>query len=112
MVVALVTTYWEAKTARPEVTRALYRSVAELDNESLVEAFGRRVDAATADMLASTSDASIADLPTVNLTLLATVFGTVRHLFERNLPASEADAVRGQLIRMCVGYLESAARKS
>lgn len=111
MVVALVNTYWEAKTARPEVTRALYRSVTELDNESLIEAFGQRVDAATAAMLASTSDAGFADLPTVNLTLLATVFGTVRHLFERNLPVSEADAVRGQLIRMCVAYLESAARK-
>lgn len=110
MVVALVNTYWEAKTARPEVTRALHRSVAELDNESLIEAFGRRVDAATAAMLASTSDTGFADLQTVNLILLAAVFGTVRHLFERNLPVSEADAVRGQLIQMCVAYLESATQ--
>jgi len=107
MVDALVTTYWNAKTERPEVTRALYRSVVELDNEALIEAFGARVDAATAAMFASASDAVFADLPIVNLTLLTTIFGTVRSVFERNLPASEAGAVHRQLVLMCVAYLET-----
>lgn len=106
MVRALVTTYWVAKTERPEVTRALYRSVAELDNESLIEAFGHRVDAATAAMLISAPDAHFADLSTVNLTLLATIFGTVRNVFERNLPASTANAVHQQLMMMCFAYLD------
>jgi hypothetical protein len=48
-----MTTYWSAKTERPEMTRALYRPVVELDNEALIEAFAGRVDAATAAMLAS-----------------------------------------------------------
>lgn len=107
MIDALVTTYWNAKTERPEVTRALYRSVAELDNEALIEAFSRRVDAATAAMLATASDADFADLPIVNLTLLTTVFGTVRNLFERNLPGSEVGAAHRQLILMCVAYLDA-----
>lgn len=107
MVEALVTTYWSAKTERPEVTHALYRSVVELDNQPLIEAFGRRVDAATAAMFASAADASFADLPTVILTLLTTVFGTVRSVFERNLPAREGSAVRGQLVLMCNAYLEA-----
>ncbi|RST87815.1 TetR/AcrR family transcriptional regulator [Aquibium carbonis] len=107
MVQALVTTYWDAKTKRPEVTRALYRSVVELDNEALLEAFARRVDAATAAMFASASDAGFADLPVVNLTLLTTIFGSVRSVFERNLPADEAAAVRRQLILMCVAYLDA-----
>jgi AcrR family transcriptional regulator len=111
MVEALVTTYWTAKTERPEVTRALYRSVLELNNEPLIEAFSRRVDAATAAMLESASDAVFADLPTVNLTLLTTVFGTVRSVFERNLPATEATAVHRQLILMCNAYL-GAVRKA
>lgn len=68
MVEALVTTYWQAKTERVEVTRALYRSVAELDNEPLIEAFARRVDAATAAMFASASDAAFDDLKGVVLT--------------------------------------------
>lgn len=105
MVEALVTTYWNAKTERPEATRALYRSVVELDNDSLIEAFSRRVDAATAAMFASASDAVFSDLPTVNLTLLTTIFGTIRSVFERNLPSSEGNAVLGQLILMCRAYL-------
>jgi hypothetical protein len=58
-------------------------------------------------MLETASDATFADLPTVNLTLLATVFGTVRNVFERNLPASEERAVQGQLMMMCNAYLEA-----
>ena len=107
MVEALVTTYWNAKNERPEVTRALYRSVAELDNEALITAFAQRVDAATAAMLASAPDALFADLATVTLTLLSTVFGTVRSVFERDLPPDKSSAVCGQLMRMCIAYLHS-----
>ncbi len=106
MIEALVTTYWNAKMERVEVTRALYRSVVEIDNEPLIEAFGRRVDAATAAMFASAPGAVFADLPIVNLTLLATVFGTVRSVFERNLSAPEANGVLRQLTLMCVSYLK------
>jgi AcrR family transcriptional regulator len=106
MVEALVTTYWVAKTERPDVTRALYRSVAELDNAPLVAAFARRVDDATAAMLMSASDVSFADLPTVVLTLLSTVFGTVRSVFERDLPAEQGSVVCGQLMTMCLAYLD------
>jgi AcrR family transcriptional regulator len=110
MVDALVSCYWTAKTERPEVTRALYQSVAEIDNAPLIDAFARRVDAASAAMFGSTSDADFADLPTVNLTLLSTVFGTVRSVFERKLPAAEASAVKAHLILMCVAYLEAVKR--
>jgi AcrR family transcriptional regulator len=105
MVEALVSTYWNAKTERPDVTRALYRSVVELDNEALIESFARRVDAATAAMFASASDAVFADLPVVNLTLLTAIFGTARSVFERHLPADEAAAVQRQLVLMCAAYI-------
>lgn len=105
MVETLVTTYWNAKMERPEVTRALYRSVVELDNEALIEAFGRRADAATAIMFACASDASFTDLPIINLTLLTTIFATVRSVFERNLPPPEGGAVLRQLVLMCSAYL-------
>lgn len=112
MVESLVRTYWHAKTERPEVTRVLYQSVVELDNRSLIEAFSRRVDVATAAMFASASDAAFADLHTVNLTLLTSIFGTVRSVFERGLPALEADAVLGQLIVMCKAYLQAVRQTS
>jgi AcrR family transcriptional regulator len=106
MVEALVTTYWMAKTERPEVTRALYRSIAELDNEPLIAVFAGRVDAATETMLLSAADASFADAKTVTLTLLSTVFGTVRSVFERDIPADRGDAVCRELVTMCVAYLK------
>jgi AcrR family transcriptional regulator len=108
MVEALVKTYWVAKTERPEVTRALYQSVAELDNEPLIAAFATRVDSATENMLLSSSDGSFTDLATVTLTLLSTVFGTVRSIFERDLPANKGEAVCEQLVMVCLAYLKVA----
>jgi len=40
--------------------------------------------------------ADFEDLSTVNLTLLATIFGTIRNVFERDLSAAEANAVHRQ----------------
>lgn len=105
MVDALVSTYWQAKTERPEVTRVLYQTVVEMDNRSLIATFAQRVDGATAAMLASACDGVFVDLRTVTLALLATVFGTVRNVFERELAGPEAEAVLGQLVLMCRAYL-------
>ncbi|WP_112198291.1 TetR/AcrR family transcriptional regulator [Rahnella sp. NRRL B-41462] len=107
MVEALLTSYWNAKMERPEVTRALYRSIAELDNGPLIEEFSRRVDTVTAEMLASASDAAFTDLPGVSLTLLNVIFGTIRSVFERSLFPAEAEAVHAQLVLMCTVYLEA-----
>lgn len=107
MIDALVTTYWLAKTGQPEVTHALYRSVADLDNQPLMDAFSARVDAASAEMFATASDAAFDDLPGVNLTLLTAIFGTVRAAFERNMPIDEGQFVYQQLVVMCKAYVEA-----
>ncbi|WP_319518973.1 TetR/AcrR family transcriptional regulator [uncultured Martelella sp.] len=105
MLKALIDTYWQAKTERPEVTRALYRSVADLDNTALIETFAQRVDAATTAMFSSASDVDFANLAEVNLTLVTVIFGTVRNAFERGLDTDEADRLHGQLLLMCEAYL-------
>lgn len=110
MVEALIDTYWRAKTERADVTRALYRSVAELDNQALIDAFASRADAATSAMLASASDATFTDLKGVNLTLVTVIFGTIRNAFERNLRPAETRKLRRQLVMMCRSYLQSAAQ--
>lgn len=112
MVEALIDTYWRAKMERADVTRALYRSVAELDNQAMIDAFASRANAATSAMLASASDARFTDLRNVNLTLVTVVFGAVRNAFERNLRPTEARKLRRQLVVMCRAYLESVARPS
>lgn len=110
MLAALIETYWRAKTERAEVTRALYRSVVEMDNEALVEAFARRVDAATTAMLASAPDATFGDVQMVNLTLVTVIFGTIRNAFERNLSQAAIDALQAELLTMCRAYVELARR--
>lgn len=110
MLAALIETYWRAKTERAEVTRALYRSVVEMDNEALVEAFARRADAATRTMLESAPDATFGDLKMVNLTLVTVIFGTIRNAFERNLSQPAIDALQVELLAMCRAYVELAKR--
>lgn len=107
MVEALIETYWQAKTERPDVTRALYRSVVELDNEALILAFAERTDAATARMLASASDRTFDDVVSVNRTLVTVIFGAVRNAFERGLSPEIAEDLRRQLLIMCRAYLEA-----
>ena len=108
MVEALIETYWRAKTERPAVTRALYRSVAEMDNTALIESFAQRVDAATTEMLASATDATFTDLHIVNLTLVTVIFGTVRNAFERGVTDAVSQALKQQLLEMCLAYLQAA----
>ncbi|CAD7037827.1 TetR/AcrR family transcriptional regulator [Pseudorhizobium endolithicum] len=108
MVEALIATYWEAKTERSDVTRALYSSAVELDNEALIDAFAKRMDAATRVMLVSAPNNRYTDIGLINVTLLSVIFGTVRNVFERNLPPSDQNAIRDELKRMCLAYLTMA----
>ena len=110
MLAALIETYWRAKTERAEVTRALYRSVVEMENEALVEAFARRVDTATTAMLVSAPDRTFGDLQIANLTLVTVIFGTIRNAFERNLSQAAIDALQVDLLAMCRVYAELARR--
>lgn len=110
MLEALIDTYWRVKTERADVTRALYRSVVEMDNEALVDEFARRVDGATTAMLESAPDATFPDLQTVNLTLVTVIFGAIRNAFERNLSPPVIDALQAELSAMCRAYVELARR--
>ncbi|MGE0970441.1 TetR/AcrR family transcriptional regulator [Klebsiella sp. WOUb02] len=107
MTEALIKTYWQAKTDRIEVTKALYRSVAELDNQPLIDTFANRVNSATMAMLESASDMKFQDVSSVNLTLITVIFGTVRNLFEQDLTPARSGNVLSQLLIMCNAYLET-----
>lgn len=107
MVAALIDCYWRAKTERADVTRALYRSVAELDNSSLIEAFAERVDTATQAMLASAPDLAGREATPLALTLVTVIFGTVRNAFERGLSPAEVAHLKEELRSMCQVYLRA-----
>ncbi|MET3649030.1 AcrR family transcriptional regulator [Phyllobacterium ifriqiyense] len=109
---ALIDVYWRAKTERADVTRALYRSVADMDNQTLIDAFATRTDTATTAMLSSASDASFADVASVNRTLVTVIFGAVRHAFERGLSGPTAEDLHRQLVAMCLAYLQETDRRA
>jgi AcrR family transcriptional regulator len=108
MAEALVDAYWDARTGTCAIARALYLAAAEVDTADLVANFSRRVETATAAMFASAADAAFADITVVNHTLLTSLSGTVRSLFDRDLPKPWICGVRQQLIFMCCSYLEAA----
>lgn len=105
MAEALIDTYWAAKTERPDVTRALYRSVVELDNEALIASFASRTDAATLAMLASATDLRASNVESINRALVTIIFGAVRNSFERHHQGEVAEDLRRQLVVMCRAYL-------
>ena len=102
---ALIDTYWAAKTERPELTRALYRSIAELETDALLHAFAARVDKATTEMFCQTSDFRSPDAGEVNLLLTTVIYGSVRNAFERGLGQEEISGLKSGLKAMCRAYL-------
>ncbi|RVV99048.1 TetR/AcrR family transcriptional regulator [Mesobaculum littorinae] len=107
---ALIDTYWAAKTERPELTRALYRSVAELETDALLHAFATRVDKATTDMFCRASDFSSPDASEVNVLLTTVIYGSVRNVFERGLGPEEILGLKSELKAMCRAYLATVGK--
>ncbi|MFD2249363.1 AcrR family transcriptional regulator [Pseudochelatococcus lubricantis] len=107
MVAALIETYWTAKTERADLTQALYRSVAALDNNALMNAFATRVDTATTAMFRQASDLPPEDAAAINLTLTTVIYGAVRNAFERELDKEQIAALKARLTDMCCAWLRS-----
>lgn len=107
MVEALIETYWSTKTERVELTQALYRSVAVLDNNALMHAFAARVDTATKAMFQQASDLPTGEFEAVNLTLTTVIYGAVRNAFERGLEDGQIAALQTRLTAMCRAWLAS-----
>ncbi|ERP87668.1 hypothetical protein Q669_12960 [Labrenzia sp. C1B10] len=106
----LIDTYWAVKTERPELTQALYRSVAELENDALMHAFAARVDKATTVMFREAPDLPSHDACQMNLLLTTVIYGTVRNAFERGLGPEEISGLRSELKAICRAYLATVER--
>lgn len=108
MAQALVGTYVRIKTERRDMTRVLYLAAYEIDVAELLEMMTQRVEAASEAMFATASDGPFENLPTVNLTILNVLFGTIRSFFERDMSDLLEHRICGQIISMFCAYLEAA----
>lgn len=109
MAEAIVQTYWRASFEQPDVTRALYRSITDVEMAPLMATFTRQIESATCSMLMTAPDAEFQNVSLASLTLLTALFGTVRNVFERDLPSTVAHDLQEELTRLCVLYVEAAA---
>ena len=109
MVGALVTAFIDAKSARADVSRALYLVAAELDTAELLGRISKRMQRAAAALLASAADARFEDLPAITFTLLAAMAGTTRAVFEHGATPPMLRMLRVQLAAMCQAYLRAIA---
>jgi AcrR family transcriptional regulator len=106
MVKALVHAFIDAKTLRVEESTALYRVAAVLNATELIAAISARSQKAVSAMLASATDVHFADLSTVTFVFLSAMVGPTRAVFEGNAPAKMERLLKGQLVLLCLGYLE------
>ncbi|OPB00392.1 hypothetical protein BFW87_01470 [Pseudomonas fluorescens] len=108
MAEALVVAYWQAKTAQCYLTRAVYLVAEDVKTGALIEHFYQHVESMTTAMFSTAVDADYADLTAVNFTLLTSLFGSVRALFDRSITGTWAAGVQQQLICMSRAYMEAA----
>ena len=109
MAQTVVRSYFRAKMVEGEVSRALYLIAIELHAQELIDAATRRGENAIAAMLSTASDAVFPDPHLIAQTMLASIYGTARALFERELPLTPDGDVEKQLIIMCRAYLMAAS---
>ena len=112
MVENVVQAFVDAKTARVEEARALYRVAAELDASALVGRTSERMREALCAMLATAADRCFEDLPLATFMVLSAMVGPTRAVLEGGGPPEIVAALRGELVTLCQGYLDrvSAAR--
>ncbi|MEY2891426.1 MAG: hypothetical protein RJA98_1334 [Pseudomonadota bacterium] len=86
--------YIQVKTARPDLTQALYRVAAALQQNKLTTGAHERLNVALRDTLTRASDATMDDAERVARVLLAALAGLARAAFEGELRAGflESDA--------------------
>lgn len=101
----LVQAFFEAKLARPDVSRALYAVSAELEGNALVMQYAQRSQVSVVALLQSLPDAVISN-PIASSFLMTTVLiGPTQALLSVNAPQDFMDVIREESVKMGVAYL-------
>jgi len=109
MCVAMMDAFVEAKTRKPEVSRALYLPAAAVNGEGIVKEESSRCAQAIHDMLITASDAKFAQPQAVSRVLIASVVGPTQAAIEAGGNRATFEALKLHLTALCVGYLKEVA---
>ncbi|MFD2569904.1 TetR/AcrR family transcriptional regulator [Spirosoma soli] len=108
---ALVSAYISAKSKHAEASRALYLASAELAVADLVNSVFDRFQDSTTRLLSSVPDARFQDIDGVAFTLLASLTGATRVVFENSPTPETIEKFRQRMMAMCRAFLQDASDK-
>jgi AcrR family transcriptional regulator len=106
MCATIMAVFVDAKTRRPDISRALYLPTAMVNGDAIVKEESRRCAQAIHDMLITASDAKFEQPQLVSSVLVASIVGPTRATIEAGGNRSTFDALKLHLTALCVGYLK------
>jgi AcrR family transcriptional regulator len=105
MCATMMAVFVDAKTRRPDISRALYLPTAMVNGDAIVKEESSRCARAVHDMLITASDAKFEQPQLVSQVLVASIVGPTRATIEAGGNRSTFDALKLHLTALCVGYL-------
>ncbi len=106
MCAAMMAAFVDAKTRRPEVSRALYLPSAAVNADAIVKEESVRCAVAVHDMLVTASDAKFAQPQLVSGVLVGSIVGPTRATIEAGGNRSTFERLTVHLTALGVGYLK------
>ena len=106
MCATMMTAFVDAKTRRPEVSRALYLPSAAVNADVIVKEQSGRCAQAVHHMLITASDAKFAQAGVVSGVLIASIVGPTRAVIEAGGDRGTIESLKLHLTALCVGYLK------
>lgn len=106
MCATMMDAFVDAKTRRPDVSRALYLPSAMVNADAIVREESARCAQAVHDMLVTASDAKFAQPRVVSMMLIASIVGPTRATIEAGGDRKTFDALKRHLVALTVGYLK------
>jgi AcrR family transcriptional regulator len=102
----MMNAFVDAKTRRPEVSRALYLPSAAVNADAIVREESARCAQAVHDMLITASDAKFAQPRIVSGVLIGSIVGPTRATIEAGGDRSSFERLKRHLTALCLGYLK------
>jgi AcrR family transcriptional regulator len=106
MCATIMDAFVDAKTRRPDVSRALYLPTAMVNADAIVKEESSRAAQAVHDMLITASDAMFSQPQLVSGVLIASIVGPTRAVIEAGGNRSNFERLKLHLTALCVGYLK------
>jgi AcrR family transcriptional regulator len=100
-----VTAFVNAKTARPDVSRALYLPATAVGGDAIVREQSMRAVGAVRDMLMTATDARFERPDLVAQVLVSSLIGPTQRAIEADEGPPSFEALKVHLTALCIGYL-------